>query len=230
MTSRHEFLAMLHETLKPRGYLEIGVFSGDSLRLVHKGTPAIGIDPAPHLHGHFPGSTQVFRMTSDDFFHGWQGAADPVAPLEVDLAFIDGMHLFEYALRDFINVEKYANPCTVVVMDDVLPRNQHEAAREQCPGDWTGDVWKTPRIIAMMRANSGLTVELVDTQPTGTAVIYGLDPANTKLQDMYDQVIAWGLDQWNTVPQEILDREGAVTPEEALNGISAYLKTLEEER
>lgn len=220
MTTRHEFLAMLHATLQPRGYLEIGVFSGDSLRLVHRSTPAIGIDPEPHLHGHFPGTTMVARTTSDNYFE-----AGPPALEYIDLAFIDGMHLVEYALRDFINVEKYSNPRTVVVLDDVLPRNQHEAAREQCPGDWTGDVWKVPRVLSMSRTK--LHVHLVDTQPTGTAVVYGLDATSTRLHDMYDQVIAWGLDQWQTVPQEVLDREGAIPPERALEEISAYLLTVD---
>ena len=31
---------------------------------------------------------------------------DEPAPT-LDLVFIDGMHLFEYALRDFMNVERY---------------------------------------------------------------------------------------------------------------------------
>lgn len=234
--TRHEFLAKLHVTLQPRGYLEIGVFSGDSLRLVNRGTPAIGIDPDPHLHGHFPGTTQVYRMTSDQFFEDFitPEIRDPSMDLahidnvlagSLDLAFIDGMHLFEYALRDFMNVEQYSNPRTVVVLDDVLPRNQHEAAREQCPGDWTGDVWKVPRILQSTRGD--LQMYLVNTEPTGTAVVYGLDPTSTKLQDVYDQAITWGLDQWQTVPQEVLDREGAIPAEEALSRISAYLLTVD---
>lgn len=226
MTTRHQFLAMLHETLKPRGYLEVGVFSGDSLRLVHRGTPAIGIDPNPHLHGHFPGHIHLFKMESDQFFLEYQPTSDPVVQMtHLDLAFIDGMHLMEYALRDFMNVERYANPRTVVVFDDVLPRNQHEAAREQCPGDWTGDVWKVPRVLGMLRRE--LRVILVDTEPTGTAVVFGLNPDSTRLHDMYDQMIAWGLDQWQTVPQEVLDREGAMGPLEALEQISTHLLTVD---
>lgn len=223
MTTRHEFLLQLHETLKPRGYLEIGVFSGDSLRLVQRGTPAIGIDPAPHLHGHFPGTTQVAKETSDEFFSK-PGLIEQWG-VPIDLAFIDGMHLFEYALRDFMNVEKYANPRTVVVFDDVLPRNDHEAAREQCPGDWTGDVWKAPRILQLQRPD--LQVYTVNTFPTGTAVVFGLDPTSTKLQDSYNRVMSYGLDQWNTVPQEIINREGVLAPVDALDLISVYLETVE---
>ena len=49
----------------------------------------------------------------------------------LDLAFIDGMHLFEYALRDFINVERFADWSSVIVFDDMLPRNVDEAARDR---------------------------------------------------------------------------------------------------
>jgi hypothetical protein len=233
--TRHEFLAMLHEHLKPRGYLEIGVFSGDSLRLVRPGIPAIGIDPYPHLHGHFPGTTMVKRRTSDQFFEDFhplldgEPKDDQVALdwlLALDLAFIDGMHLYEYALRDFMNIERYSNPRTVVVFDDVLPRNDQEAAREQCPGDWTGDVWKTPRVLQMYRPE--LNIILVDTQPTGTCVVFGLSQEDPK-PDLYDTVMTLGLDRWNDVPQEVLDREGAVSPQEVLARISAYLDKLEDQ-
>jgi hypothetical protein len=111
----------------------------------------------------------------------------------------------------------------VVVFDDVLPRNQHEAAREQCPGDWTGDVWKVPRLLSL----HGYTVHLVDTFPTGTAVVYGLDPGISKLQDMYNRIVAMGLDQWNTVPQGVLSREGALTPEAVMDRILDWVDIID---
>lgn len=220
MVTRHEFLTMLHESLKPRGYLEVGVFSGDSLRLVQRGTPAIGIDPDPHLHGHFPGTTQVARTTSDNYFE-----AGPPALEYIDLAFIDGMHLYEYALRDFMNVERYSNPRTVVVFDDVLPRNQHEAAREQCPGDWTGDVWKVHLVLDRFRPD--LATWLVDTSPTGTMVVWGLNP-----QHRWDEVALRHmeqdpLNQVTPVPEDVINRVGAISPDEALALVCEYLDNLE---
>ncbi len=220
MTTRHEFLAQLHDLLQPRGYLEIGVQFGDSLRLVRPGTLAIGIDPNPHLHGHFPGTTQVARTTSDNYFE-----AGPVGLEHVDLAFIDGMHLFEYALRDFMNVERYSNPRTVVVFDDVLPRNQHEAAREQCPGDWTGDVWKVGRVLETWRPD--LKIHWVDTQPTGTLLVYNLNPTSHKLRNIYDTITKLGLQNWEDVPETILSREGAISAEQALREVSLYIHGIE---
>lgn len=230
MITRHEFLAMLHDTLKPRGYLEIGVFHGDSLILAQ--CPAIGIDPSPHVGRPLPKTTRVYPMTSDQFFEDVAnpGIRDPNMDLahidnimadHLDLAFIDGMHLFEYALRDFQNIERYANQRTVIVFDDVLPRNQHEAAREQCPGDWTGDVWKTAKIIEKFRKD--LKVYWINTFPTGTAVVYGF--ANDERYDLYGRIQSLGLEGWGPVPDDVLNREHAVEPDWALRQIATYLLT-----
>ena len=49
----------------------------------------------------------------------------------LDLSFIDGMHLFEYVLRDFMNVERFSRWDTAIVLDDMLPRDVDEAARDR---------------------------------------------------------------------------------------------------
>lgn len=217
MTTRHEFLAQLHERLQPRGYLEIGVQFGDSLHLAN--CPAIGIDPDPQIRFHQP-SAQVYRQTSDDFF-----ATDherEFLTFNLDLAFIDGMHLFEYALRDFENVERYTNPRTVVVFDDVLPRNQHEAARIQCPGDWTGDVWKVPKFLEAYR--SRLRQHWVNTEPTGTYVVYGFKEEEPP--SIYSMIKGMGLEAWETVPDDVINRVHAADPHWVLEQIAAHVKEL----
>ena len=221
MTTRHEFLASLHEVVKPRGYLEIGVLFGDSLHLAK--CPAFGIDPEPRLRYHQP-SAQLFATTSDDFFQNYQLTMDEFSAAGMDLAFIDGQHLFEYALRDFQNVERYANERTVIVFDDVLPRNQHEAAREQCPGDWTGDVWKVPKLLQTNR--SRLHQHWVNTFPTGTYVVYGFDPT-VQTDDIYSRIRGLGLEAWETVPDDVINREEAVDPLDALEQIADYMLKLE---
>jgi hypothetical protein len=220
VTTRHEFLAMLHANLKPRGYLEIGVLFGDSLRLAQ--CPAIGIDPDPRIRYHLS-SHHVVPTTSDDFFAGlWSGAR--IDDLDLDLAFIDGEHLYEYALRDFMNIERYSNPRTVVVFDDVLPRNQAEAAREQCPGDWTGDVWKVPKLLRTYRPD--LKILMVDTEPTGTCVVFGLNAESKKLHNMYNIIMDLHLDEVQEVPEEVLSREHAIGAEHALEQVLVSLQEL----
>ena len=113
------------------------------------------------------------RETSDEYFD----RADPLAPLggrRVGLSFIDGMHLAEFALRDFINVER-CHRSGAVVFDDILPRSADEAARGRHTRAWTGDVYKMLGILARHRPD--LICLRVGTEPTGLLLVLGLDPA-----------------------------------------------------
>lgn len=211
MTTRHEFLQQLHEILKPSTYLEIGVQSGASLALAQHSKVAIGIDPAPTLSVGIPHWAKVIEATSDEFFA--PGAKDVLAG-PVDLAFIDGMHLWEYALRDFMNIEKHSTPDTVVIFDDVLPYDQAIAARQQPPGDWTGDVWKLYYILTDLRPD--LDVWLMDTAPTGLMVVRNLNPQNRILSAAWS-VINCRWDGIEEVPDEIIKRERAISPEYLLD-------------
>jgi predicted O-methyltransferase YrrM len=74
------------------------------------------------------GDFALVRSTSDEYF----SRPDPLALTggqPFDLAFIDGLHLLEFALRDFINTERFSTPTSVIVFDDVLPRTVEEAAK-----------------------------------------------------------------------------------------------------
>lgn len=216
--TRHGFLTRLHELLRPATYLEIGVQHGWSLQLAQPPTLAIGVDPQPLCRASdMPATCSIYPVTSDHFF-----ATPELHPASlVDLAFIDGMHLFEYALRDFIGVERLSHPGTVVVFDDVLPRNQEEASRAQCPGDWTGDVWKIHPILRGYRRD--LQMALVDTFPTGLLLVYGLDLFNHTLSDRYDEIVAPpALRDDEPVPEEVLHRTLAYPAGQVLEMVTAW--------
>jgi hypothetical protein len=110
------------------------------------------------------------------------------------------------------------------VFDDVLPRSQHEAARTQCPGDWTGDVWRVEPILRAWRPD--LHMALVDTQPTGVLVVWGLDPASTVLADEYDEIIRHAPLEDAPVPSWVLGREHAAQPEAVLAEIREWRTSL----
>ncbi len=168
----YALLARIHEHLRPRGYLEIGVADGHSLGLTRPGTVAVGIDPAPgpEVADRAPGRS-VVATTSDDFF-ATHAPADVFGDAPLDLAFIDGLHLFEAALTDLAHVEQWAHPRTVVLLHDCHPTDAAMAARDRTTVAWAGDVWK---VVACLRADRpDLTVTTVDVGPTGLAVITGL--------------------------------------------------------
>jgi hypothetical protein len=154
----------------------------------------------------------------------------------VDLGFVDGMHLAEFALRDFIGLERICHHPTwrparsdlvspvqvrpspsVIVFDDVLPTTRAMAARTQCPGDWTGDVWRVEAILSTFRPD--LDTLLVDTAPTGLLIVRNVNPADRVLTARAaDIATRWPAEDQH-VPDEILRRERAWGAQAALDEI-----------
>ncbi|MBD2550637.1 class I SAM-dependent methyltransferase [Microcystis elabens FACHB-917] len=116
--SKHKLLAWLHRWLQPALYLEIGVDQGVSLACASG--PAIGVDPRPKLRltTELPATARILASSSDAFFAQQAPALLQPAP---ELAFIDGMHLFEFALRDLLNTERVMAPWGLIVIDDIYP-------------------------------------------------------------------------------------------------------------
>lgn len=180
-----EVLDRIHQSLLPDSYLEIGVQHGYTLRLALPCTKTIGVDPAPVLLAALGANVQVHTMTSDDFFdHGH--AQQALGSQAVDFAFIDGLHLFEFALRDFCNIEQRSHADTVIVLDDCLPRNSAEASRERSTVAWAGDVWRVLECLTQERPDLDITV--IRAAPTGLALIRNLDPGSRSL-DPRDQTL-----------------------------------------
>jgi hypothetical protein len=222
--TRHDFLRALHAVARPRNYLEIGVSTGASLGLSR--VPSIGIDPAFTITRALHCDLQLVRQTSDDFFarpdpiehlrKGRPRVAGDVAETTLDLAFIDGMHLVEFALRDFQNVERFSSWSTVIVFDDMLPRTVGEAARKRRTTMWAGDVYKLIGILGEHRPD--LLVLPVNTVPTGVLVVLGADPGSSVLRDRYDAIVASAIVRDpQRVPASILDRRDSVDPERLLD-------------
>lgn len=230
---RHEFLGHLHRLVRPRTYLEIGVANGASLRFSR--APSIAIDPGFRIDVSLQCDLQLARTTSDEFF----ARPDPIRHLRssrnplrnirrgrplfdyylggtrLDLAFIDGMHQFDFVLRDFMNVERQSGWASVIAFDDMLPRDVDEAARDRHTEQWTGDVYKLMPVLATYRPD--LVAIPVDTEPTGILVVLGADRDSRVLAEHYDEIVkAWVVPDPQQVPAWVLERRTAVAPEELL--------------
>jgi len=182
-----EVLDGIHRRLRPRTYVEIGVEHGPSLRLALPGTRTVGIDPAPAIRWPVPRSTRIFALESDDFF-ARNRLADVFDGATTDMAFIDGMHLFEFALRDFTNVERSCWRGSIVLLHDCLPIDEVRAARVRTTNVWSGDVWKL--ILLLRKHRPDLSIVTLDAPPTGLGLITNLDPSSRVLTDGYDEIIA----------------------------------------
>ena len=221
-----DFLERLHEAVAPEAYLEIGLRNGDSLALAR--CPALGVDPAYRLKVELGDHVTLLRETSDEYF-GRERPLEPLGGRPVDLAFIDGMHLAEFALRDFMGVERLSRWTGVAVLDDVLPRDAEEASRDRRTRAWTGDVYKLLDVLARHRPD--LICLRVGTRPTGLLVVLGLDPGNPELGRRHDAILErLVVPDPQDVPAAVLERRGVLEPEQVL-GSRAWpvLRDLREE-
>src|SRR5205807_8085194 len=132
-----------------------GVAKGNSLALSR--CRSIGVDPDFDVPEELSARVGLVRARSDNYFADLdRAAATPFGDLPVDLAYIDGMHHFECALAVFIGSERYAAPSSVIAVDDVLPRNNDEAARERHTVAWTGDAFRLTDALRSYRPDLSL--------------------------------------------------------------------------
>jgi hypothetical protein len=98
------------------------------------------------------------------------------------------MHLFEYALRDFINMERVSEPDGIILIHDCCPLDRLSAERERHTGFWSGDIWRL--ILILRRYRPDLQVQTLALPPTGLGMVRGLDPTSCVLADNYDAIVA----------------------------------------
>ncbi len=191
----YDWLKTFHQWLSPTSYVEIGLGHGRSLALAGPDTKAIGIDPYQgfweRLNYVCPfGQATLFPLTSDDFFKQ-HDLREVIEQETFDLGFIDGLHLFEQALKDFINLERYARADSVILIHDCLPIAPIVAERERCTGFWTGDVWRIIPCLKTFRPD--LKIMTIPTKPSGLGVVTNLDASSTVLSDNYDDIVRYYL-------------------------------------
>jgi hypothetical protein len=113
-----------------------------------------------------------------------------IFPDHIDLAFLDGIHLCEILLGEFLNVEKNAKPDSVIALHDCLPleigitgRNAALATAQDAKRRnwWLGDVWRTA--LFLKRNRPDLLMRAYGAPPTGLVCITGLDPKRPFTKD-----------------------------------------------
>lgn len=189
------FLQALHQKVYT-GYFEIGTRRGNSLALSQ--SPSVAIDPFFDIKNDPVGNKEcclLFQNKSEDFF---EKIMPNFLSLKCQLAFIDGMHLFEYALRDFINLVKYSSEESLFLFHDPIPFTFEMATRDykSIPygKEWTGDIWKLVPILI----DAGLRdkMNLLTSSPTGLLAIFSPDKKLVlEIENNYEKICS----KWKNV-------------------------------
>jgi hypothetical protein len=174
-----EVLERIHRRLRPRTYVEIGVDKAESMRLAGTGPRCIGVDPQPTIASPLPPNVRIFAQTSDEFFRRSDVRAE-LGGLPVDLAFIDGMHHFDAALRDFVNLERLCHRESTILIHDCFPHDRKTSQRERATDFWSGDVWRL--VVLLKKHRPDLSIHTLAAPPTGLCVVRNLDPGSEYLR------------------------------------------------
>jgi Methyltransferase domain len=217
-------LRWIHQLVQPTTYVEIGVRQGESLRAALPDTRCVAVDPTPALTGALPSDTRVFPMTSDSFFDT-HNLAEIIDSPHFSLAFIDGLHLFEQALRDFIHLERFADRKSIILLHDCLPLDRVTSERTRTTHFYSGDVWK----LTMCLKTHGQTLRMatIRTGPTGLCLVSNFDPNHPGLPERYDayltEFLPLGFDDYRKHPERMPDMYA--NSFEAVRDCLAYLMT-----
>jgi hypothetical protein len=199
-------LHWIHQILRPETYIEIGVRQGDSLRVALPQSLCIAIDPIPALEALLSPKVRIFRLTSDSFFESYDLAEVLGAPY-FSLSFIDGLHLFEQALRDFIHLERFASRKSIIMLHDCMPLDRITSDRTRSTHFYSGDVWKLAMCLKIHRRD--LRVVMVRTPPTGLCLVSHLDPGSRTLAEHYyelvGQYVPMDFDDYQRHPERMPD-------------------------
>lgn len=183
-----QFLSAMHKSRTVDWYLEIGTRFGWSAQ--QTAGKVILVDPYFQLSEDIIGKSPAlfaFQQTSDAFFESGFLAS---MGIQVSLSFLDGMHLIDYVLRDFMNTEARSHPKGAIMIHDCCPYNFQMTTRDldNLPsGAWTGDVWKIIPILRQYRPD--LEITILGCKPTGLVIVRNLNPEDTKLRDHYNKIL-----------------------------------------
>ncbi len=187
--TRIEVIQRLIDSYGFRNYLEIGVRNGKCFFEI-KARNKIAVDPEFVISGtrklkrifsNFSNlNNHWYEETSDDFF---ANHADLFAKNKIDIALVDGMHEYAFALRDVENCINHLADNGVIIMHDCNPPGEAEAVSFEAwknrgfSGDWNGDVWKAVLHLRSLRPD--INAFVLDTDH-GLGVVTKRKPENPR--------------------------------------------------
>jgi len=180
-------LEIAHRILQPSDYYELGCRQGASLALSK--TASVGIDPDLRIVHPLSAPTRLFKATGDEFFA--RDDIETLIPEPIDFGFISSVQPLEAALRDVMNLERFAAPSAVIAIADVSPSETNEAEHARTAGN-------LHRMVSILRHHRpDLDIHVYDIGEAGFALICGLDPSSGVLKEasaLIERQIADGID------------------------------------
>lgn len=177
-----ELINCIAKSIDAHSYLEIGVETGLTFNQV-KILQKTGVDPRFQFdyQGDLRTNLSFHEITSDEFFK--KLAKNEIKYQKFDLVFIDGLHVFEQVVKDFMNVINHMNLGGVIVIDDTVPIDEFSVlpSQKDCyrlriesgrhnDGSWHGDVYKLIYVLSKNDKNKIRIATVTDLSNPKTVV------------------------------------------------------------
>jgi tetratricopeptide (TPR) repeat protein len=173
-------------------------------------------------------SAELFYITSDSFFKN--NAALLFHSEKIDVAFVDGLHMYEQTYQDVLNILDHLNDSGVILVHDCNPpthasaapaRSWEEAEMMNLPGwdgMWCGDVWKS--IVHLRAVRDDLNIFVLDCD-FGIGVV-SKERSGQTLNLTADQINAMTYDDLNANRVDLLNLKPQAYLFEFLSTISQH--------
>jgi hypothetical protein len=212
--NRRYFINRLLKEKKFSSYLEIGVFLGHVFFYI-SAKKKIAVDP--HFRfGLFRKFKRIFNnltnlnakfyeKTSDAFFA--EDAPGLYGNSKLDVCLVDGMHEYQFALRDVENALRCLQQHGVIIMHDCNPLTAQAAISfeewkaNDFKSTWNGDVWKA--VVDLRSTRDDINVFVLDCDEGLGVVTYG-KPEN-KLNFTPDQIKSFSYEDFSKNRKEWLN-------------------------
>lgn len=169
-----DFLSALASIYKPRVYVELGLYVGETINKVSPWCEqAYGVDTKldrVYVDDNYKHKINLYQGTTDTFFTEiWNKNKT------IDMAFIDADHKAESAFRDLQNVLKYLTPGGVVIMHDTDPISEFYKDPGLC-----GDSY---RLVSIIEKDPMLNIVTIPIEEAGLSMITRKDETRTCIRD-----------------------------------------------
>jgi len=141
-----EIIKPLIQILKPRVYVELGIYRFETImKILPFVDRAIGVDIGDLV---VPNKNiEFYSMTTDEFYEQNKNK------LIIDFLFIDADHSDKQTLKDFLNYSKIVKDNGIIVLHDTYPENESHLSMTKC-----GTAYKVADYI---RKNCGSDYEIM---------------------------------------------------------------------
>lgn len=198
---QHKFIQFIIDTCKFERYLEIGTAPGADCFKKIRCKIKIGCDPVVSTGPVDAG--MVYGLTSDDFFK--------INTMTFQISYIDGMHLYEYVIRDIVNSWNCLDLGGFIICHDCIPYDETAASRELLNPNWAwnGDVYRS--ILWFKDTYPDIPCFVVTTD-YGFGLIY--KNKDTKLSENCDNILSYLEYDYHWL-QNNMDKLNLITEENA---------------